>query len=98
MDEALLLADRVMVLDRGRIGFDLHVNLERPRRHSHPAFSTLRSRLLRELGVEDENADAPLPELAVGWNASARTKAPAAPDPKPDGTAWATTAEALIRS
>lgn len=87
-----------MVLDEGRIGFDLHVNLERPRRHSHPAFSTLRSRLLRELGVEDENADAPLPELAVGWNASARTKAPAALDPKPDDTAWATTAEALIRS
>src|ERR687893_590815 len=71
VDEALLLADRVMVLDQGRIGFDLHVNLERPRRHSHPAFSTLRSRLLRELGVEDENDDAPLPELAVGWNASA---------------------------
>src|SRR5215207_5672968 len=78
VDEALLLADRVLVLDQGRIGFDLHVNLERPRRHSHPAFSSLRLRLLRELGVEDENADASLDELAVGWNASARTKAPAA--------------------
>lgn len=98
VDEALLLADRVMVLDQGRIGFDLHVNLERPRRHSHPAFSSLRSRLLRELGVEDENADAPLPELAVGWNASARTRAPAAPDPNLDDAAWATTAEALVRS
>jgi sulfonate transport system ATP-binding protein len=98
VDEALLLADRVMVLDEGRIGFDLHVNLERPRRHSHPAFSTLRSRLLRELGVEDENDDAPLPELAVEWNASTRTRAPAAPDPKPGDTAWATTAEALVRS
>jgi sulfonate transport system ATP-binding protein len=98
VDEALLLADRVMVLDEGRIGFDLHVNLERPRRHSHPAFSPLRSRLLRELGVEDENDDAPLPELAVGWNASARTRAPAAPDPNLDDAAWATTADALVRS
>src|SRR3954447_13615977 len=46
VDEALLLADRVLVLDQGRIGFDLHVNLERPRRHSHPGFASLRSRLL----------------------------------------------------
>ncbi len=98
VDEALLLADRVMVLDEGRIGFDLHVNLEHPRRHSHPAFSTLRSRLLRELGVEDENDDAPLQELAVGWNASAHTKAAAASDRNPDGTAWATTAGMLVQS
>src|SRR5918994_699710 len=98
VDEALLLANRVLVLDQGRIGFDLHVNLERPRRHSHPAFSSLRSRLLRELGVEDEDADVPLDELAVGWNASARTKAPAASGPEPDDTAWATSASALARS
>jgi sulfonate transport system ATP-binding protein len=98
VDEALLLADRVMVLDEGRIGFDLHVNLERPRRHSHPAFSSLRSRLLRELGVEEETADVPLDELAVGWNASARTKAPAGSGPKPDDTAWAASANVLARS
>src|SRR5918993_731418 len=94
VDEALLLADRVMVLDEGRIGFDLHVNLERPRRHSHPAFSTLRSRLLRELGVEDETADAPLDELAVGWNASARIKAPAGSGPELDDNVWAASASA----
>src|ERR687893_190077 len=37
VDEALTLADRVLVLDGGRIAFDLHVNLERPRRHAQPA-------------------------------------------------------------
>jgi sulfonate transport system ATP-binding protein len=98
VDEALLLADRVLVLDEGRIGFDLHVNLERPRRHSHPAFSTLRSRLLRELGVEDDDADAPLNEPVSEWNASARTRATAASDARADGTVWAATADARVRS
>ena len=50
----LLLADRVLVLDQGRIALDLRVDLERPRRHADPGFADLRSRLLRELGVDED--------------------------------------------
>lgn len=53
VDEALLLADRVMVLIDGKIGIDLNVPLDRPRHHSDPGFSTLRTKLLASLGVQD---------------------------------------------
>jgi sulfonate transport system ATP-binding protein len=56
VDEALLLADRALVLDQGRIALDLRIALERPRRHADPGFATLRSRLLSELGVEEDDA------------------------------------------
>src|SRR5919112_2559040 len=94
VDEALLLADRVLVLDQGRIGFDLHVNLERPRRHAQPAFASLRSRLLRELGVEEENPDEPVEEL----RAPTRSRAPAASAARLDDTVWAASTDALARS
>jgi sulfonate transport system ATP-binding protein len=94
VDEALLLADRVLVLDQGRIGFDLHVNLERPRRHGQPAFSSLRTRLLRELGVEEENPDEPVEEL----RAPARSRAPVVSAARLDDASWAAPAEALARS
>ncbi|MET0746094.1 MAG: ABC transporter ATP-binding protein [Microvirga sp.] len=62
VDEALVLADRVLVLDEGRIALDLTVGLDRPRRHADPGFASLRTRLLRELGVEDEMEEAdPVP-------------------------------------
>jgi sulfonate transport system ATP-binding protein len=94
VDEALLLADRVLVLDQGRIGFDLHVNLERPRRHSQPAFSTLRSRLLRELGVEEENSNEPGEEPST----AARTRSSAASSSRLEDAVWATSTDALVRS
>jgi sulfonate transport system ATP-binding protein len=94
VDEALLLADRVLVLDQGRIGFDLHVNLERPRRHGQPAFASLRTRLLRELGVEDEHPDA----LGEELSAPVRTKAPAASTHRLKDAVWAASADALARS
>jgi sulfonate transport system ATP-binding protein len=53
VDEALLLADRVLVLDKGRITLDWPVDLERPRRHAQTGFTELRVGLLRELGVEE---------------------------------------------
>jgi sulfonate transport system ATP-binding protein len=53
VDEALLLADRVMVLIDGKIGIDLNVPLDRPRHHSDPGFGTLRTKLLASLGVQD---------------------------------------------
>jgi sulfonate transport system ATP-binding protein len=53
VDEAILLADRAVVLVDGRISLDVHVHLERPRDRSHPEFLRLRSRLLAELGVQE---------------------------------------------
>jgi sulfonate transport system ATP-binding protein len=52
VDEALLLADRVLVLGDGKLALDFPVELPRPRDQTHPGFSRLRSRALRELGVE----------------------------------------------
>ncbi|MFZ3468653.1 ABC transporter ATP-binding protein [Streptomyces sp. 4.24] len=51
VDEALLLADRVLVMDEGRIAYDTEVGLERPRSVSDAGFAQLRDRLLGELGV-----------------------------------------------
>jgi sulfonate transport system ATP-binding protein len=51
VDEALLLADRALVLDGGRIAADLPVPLEHPRAPDDPGFGDLRRRLLDLLGV-----------------------------------------------
>jgi sulfonate transport system ATP-binding protein len=51
VDEALLLADRVMVLKGGRIDIDMDVRLDRPRRHADAQFNRLRGELLAALGV-----------------------------------------------
>ncbi len=52
VEEAVLLADRVLVLKDGRISVDQQVDLPRPRRVGGRAFDALRDRLLAELGVE----------------------------------------------
>ncbi|MEV6139736.1 ABC transporter ATP-binding protein [Nocardia sp. NPDC051990] len=52
VDEAVLLADRVLVLDKGRIAVDQRIDLERPRRHIDPDFHRLRELLLSSLGVD----------------------------------------------
>ena len=49
VDEALLLADRVVVLDHGRIAEDMRVTAPRPRAAADPR---QRTALLRALGVE----------------------------------------------
>jgi sulfonate transport system ATP-binding protein len=51
VDEAITLADRVVVLDQGRIAADVRVELPAPRSHGSPAYATLRERLLERLGV-----------------------------------------------
>jgi len=51
VDEAVLLADRALVLMGGRIAADIAVDLPRPRRQGDPRFAVLRTRLLTELGV-----------------------------------------------
>jgi sulfonate transport system ATP-binding protein len=53
VDEAVLLADRVLVLTDGVISLDEPVGVPSPRLRGDPAFIALRSRLLRELGVDE---------------------------------------------
>ena len=53
VDEALALADRVLVLEHGRIAADLPVDLPRPREAS-PVRAGLRRQLLGALGVLEE--------------------------------------------
>jgi sulfonate transport system ATP-binding protein len=52
VDEALLLADRALVLADGRIGFELRIDVPRPRPAEYAGRSELRMRLLGELGVD----------------------------------------------
>lgn len=52
VDEALLLADRALVMRDGVIAYDTPVTPTRPRTPGTPALTELRSRLLTELGVE----------------------------------------------
>ncbi|GAB6854345.1 ABC transporter ATP-binding protein [Asaia astilbis] len=51
VDEALALADRALVLERGEIRTEVEIPMARPRRHADPAFEALRERLLGALGV-----------------------------------------------
>ncbi|GAA1594123.1 ABC transporter ATP-binding protein [Actinoplanes couchii] len=51
VDEALLLADRALVLESGRIAEEITVPLPRPRHQDDPGFSGLRRHLLDRLGV-----------------------------------------------
>ncbi|MFD7506481.1 ABC transporter ATP-binding protein [Streptomyces sp. NPDC059850] len=56
VDEAIALADRVVVLDEGRIAADLAVKLPAPRSHGTPEHAALRTRLLARLGVDGPDA------------------------------------------
>jgi sulfonate transport system ATP-binding protein len=51
VDEALQLADRVLVLHDGRIAHESAVAVSRPRDRNHPQLTALRARLLTALGV-----------------------------------------------
>jgi sulfonate transport system ATP-binding protein len=57
VDEAILLADRVLVLTDGQISLDLAVHVAAPRRRDKPEIIALRSRLLFELGVSEAEED-----------------------------------------
>jgi sulfonate transport system ATP-binding protein len=56
VDEAVLLADRVLVLEHGRIALDTSVRLPRPRRHDMAGFHALRAALLDALGVREDGS------------------------------------------
>jgi sulfonate transport system ATP-binding protein len=54
VDEAIALADRVLVLSSGQIGLACRVEAPRPRNRDQPVLVELRNRLLAELGVTTE--------------------------------------------
>jgi sulfonate transport system ATP-binding protein len=53
VDEAIILADRILVLTDGVITLDVPVDVPQPRERSHPGSLSLRARLLKELGVAE---------------------------------------------
>lgn len=55
VDEAILLADRILVLTDGRLSLDLEVDLPEHGRRTSEQFTALRKRLLTELGVGDDD-------------------------------------------
>jgi sulfonate transport system ATP-binding protein len=63
VDEAIMLADRVLVLDGGRIALDVPVAMSRPRSPAYAGFYDLRRTLLTALGV-DVRDEAPLDTFA----------------------------------
>jgi sulfonate transport system ATP-binding protein len=56
VDEAVLLADRVLVLTEGVLSLNLSIDLPRPRRRSDGRFPAVRAQLLAELGVDETAA------------------------------------------
>lgn len=52
VSEAVALADRVLVLESGRIAATVHINLPRPRSHACPEAAGYSARLLELLGVD----------------------------------------------
>ncbi len=54
VEEALLLADRALLLADGKVADEIHVDIPRPRSLDHPRFAPLRRRLLISLGVDPD--------------------------------------------
>jgi NitT/TauT family transport system ATP-binding protein len=53
VDEAVALADRVLVLKDAQVSVDLRLTTERPRDRTSEEFASTRRRLLAELGVAE---------------------------------------------
>ena len=53
VDEAIVLADRVVVMDDGRIAHHETISVSHPRRRGDPALEAHRSQLMAQLGVDD---------------------------------------------
>ncbi|WP_416383285.1 ABC transporter ATP-binding protein [Microbacterium sp. JZ37] len=54
VDEAVLLADRVLVIEKGRFALDVPIELPRDRSPHDPAFARYREQLLASLGVSPQ--------------------------------------------
>ncbi|QLF94700.1 ABC transporter ATP-binding protein [Pseudomonas sp. ABC1] len=57
VDEAILLADRIIVLQHGHIAEEIRIELERPRANGDAGFNAIRLRLLALLGVEKDDPE-----------------------------------------
>ncbi|GAB1258400.1 ABC transporter ATP-binding protein [Aurantivibrio plasticivorans] len=64
IDEAILMADRVMIMARnpGRIIGELDIDLPRSNRHSHPRFQTLHDELMKQFSASNNPAQPDAPE------------------------------------
>lgn len=60
VDEAILLADRVIVLAHGKIADQIHIDLPRQRDSGQAGFQAIRARLLGLLGVKGRGHEAPV--------------------------------------
>ncbi|MFC1411228.1 ABC transporter ATP-binding protein [Streptacidiphilus sp. N1-12] len=65
VDEAIVLADRVLVLDQGRFSLDLTIDLAHPRSYRDPHLGEYREQLLSALGVEDDVSTTSVPTKEV---------------------------------
>jgi len=54
--EAVALADRILVLDQGRISHEIRIDADHPRHRGDPELMSIETELLRELGVEPSHA------------------------------------------
>lgn len=71
VDEAVLLADRALVLEEGRFVLDLPIDLPRPRSVKDRRFADHRERLLAALGVREDDLEAEPAVAAVSVLAEA---------------------------
>jgi sulfonate transport system ATP-binding protein len=60
IDEAIRLADRIVMLREGRVAIDLRVDVPHPRTLTHPLVVGYRTRLLAELGITEPSPTDPL--------------------------------------
>ena len=66
MQEAVALADRVILIEDGRIALDEPIRLARPRSQGDPAFAAIEKRILdRVLGRDERQAGPGLVPAAV---------------------------------
>lgn len=58
VSEAVALADRVILLEDGRVALDERIDLPRPRHRGHPAFASLEERILERVLKSGASSDA----------------------------------------
>jgi sulfonate transport system ATP-binding protein len=56
VDEAIVLADRVIVLDHGKVATEVTIDIPTPRSPADRGFADIRRHLLEALGIEENHA------------------------------------------
>ncbi len=77
VQEAVALADRVVLIEDGRIALDERIDLPRPRAHGEAAFAALEKRILDRV-LQKPGDEAPAGDAATAW-----------PGPPASGLRWA---------